>query len=107
MPQRLPRHIRIHVIQQVVLRTGGGDGKDVEVLQLGGELDLLSEPPGADLAGDFRGQDLDHDLAMSEDPVARNRPLIPPRANSRSSRYASPKAAWTRSCKSDDTDGSW
>ena len=64
VPQRLPRHERHDVEQQVVSRAGRQDGEDVGMLQVRGELDLLLEPRGAHFARELGWEQLDDNLAV-------------------------------------------
>src|SRR5690348_10528171 len=64
MAQRLARDEWHDIEQQVVFRASAENRKDVWVLQVGGQLDLLLEPRGADFARELRRKELDHYRAV-------------------------------------------
>jgi len=66
-PQGLAFDQRHRVVEQTLSRSGGEQGDDVRVLQLGGALDLTAEPLHVEPGGEVRGQHLDHDLAIEGD----------------------------------------
>jgi hypothetical protein len=67
--QGLSLDIGHHVEQEPLGRARVVQRQDVTVLQVGGDLDLLEEPLGADHGGQFRPQHLERDLAVVLDVV--------------------------------------
>ena len=62
LPERLALHVRHDVIEQPIGFAGVVERQDVGVGELGRDLDLLEEPPGADRVGQLGLEDLDGHL---------------------------------------------
>jgi hypothetical protein len=87
----LPLDVRHHVEEEAVGLAAVEQREDVGVLEVGGGLDLGEEPLGADHGGEFRAQHLDRHLAVVP------QVLGPPAPSSRSIRYRSARAVFSRS----------
>ncbi len=64
VPERFACYVRHDVVQQVLARAGRKHGENVRVLEMRGELDLLLESRGGNIARELRGQHLDNHLAV-------------------------------------------